>query len=389
MTTRRLKIAIAPDSFKGSMTALEAAECIERGLRRALSNLSVRRIPMADGGDGTVQAIVDATRGRLVRATVHDPLGRRIRARFGLTGRGRRAVIEMAEASGLVLLEPSERNPMRTTTRGTGDLIRAAVGAGAKTILVGIGGSATNDGGTGMARALGVRFLDADGAEILEGGGGLRRLARIDRSGILPALAGVRIEVACDVDNPLTGPHGAARVYARQKGASADMIRTLESNMKHFARVVRRDLETDIDPVPGAGAAGGLGAGLMAFLGAELRSGIDLVADAVRLRGRLAGCDLAITGEGRTDGQTVFGKAPMGVVRAARALGIPVIVISGATGDGAEALLHHGVEACFSALSEPMDEEAIRRRGPGLLADCAEQVARVLALDVGARRKRR
>jgi len=380
MASKKFKIAIAPDSFKGTLTAREAAECIERGLRRELRNISVRKIPMADGGDGTAQAIVDATNGRLRRAKVHDPLGRPIWAKYGITGNGRLAVIEMAAASGLVLLKPSERNPMRTTTRGTGNLIRAALRTGVRKILIGIGGSATNDGGMGMARALGVRFLDESGHEIAEGGGALGKLAHIDMAGRFSALASVDIEVACDVDNPLTGPKGAARVYGEQKGASSQQIRMLDKNLKHFARIVRRDLGIEVDRVPSAGAAGGLGAGLIAFLGATLRPGIDVVADAVRLSKRLSGCDLVISGEGRTDGQTLHGKAPMGVIHAARKHGIPVIVISGSIGPGAEALLDHGVEGYYGGVTEPMDEEDLRRKAPRLLEDCAARVAHEMAM---------
>jgi glycerate kinase len=376
MARKNLKIAIAPDSFKGTLSALEAAECIERGLRRELRNISVRKIPMADGGDGTVRAIVDATKGRFKRAKVHDPLGRPIWVRYGITGSGSTSVVEMAAASGLVLLEPSERNPTSTTTRGTGDLIRASLRAGVRKILVGIGGSATIDGGMGMARALGVRFLDKDGQEVPEGGGALGKLARIDMSGRLSALRRAKIEVACDVDNPLTGPTGAARVYGKQKGATSEQVRSLDQNLKHFARIVHRDLGVDMEPVPGAGAAGGLGAGMMAFLGAELRPGIDVVAAAIGLPRRLRGCDLVITGEGRTDGQTLHGKAPMGVIREARRNGIPAIVISGSLGPGAEALLERGVEGCYGALSEPMGEKELLRNAPRLLEDCAARVGR-------------
>jgi len=373
---KRLKVAIAPDSFKGTLTALEAAECIERGLRRELRNISVRKIPMADGGDGTVQAIVDATNGRFKRAKVHDPLGRPIWAKYGLAGNGRTAVIEMAAASGLVLLDSSERHPMRTTTRGTGDLIRAALRQGVRKILVGIGGSATNDGGMGMARAFGVRFLKKNGDEIPEGGGSLDKLVRIDMARRLSALERVKIEVACDVDNPLTGPKGAARVYGKQKGATSQQIQQLDKNLKHFARIVRRDLGVDVGRVPGAGAAGGLGAGLLAFLGGDLRPGIDVVSDAIGLSKRLRGCDLVITGEGRTDAQTLHGKAPMGVIREASKLGIPVIVIAGSVGPGADALLDHGVEACYAATRAPMDEKALGRNGARLLEDKAAEVGR-------------
>ena len=388
MAGKKLKIAIAPDSFKGTLTALEAAECIERGLRRELRNISVRKIPMADGGDGTVQAIVDSTKGRFKRAKVHDPLGRQIWAKYGITGDGRIAVVEMAAASGLVLLKPSERNPMLTTTRGTGDLIRAALRTGARKILIGIGGSATNDGGMGMARALGLRFLDDDELEIPEGGGSLGKLARIDASRTNAKLGCAQIEVACDVDNPLIGPTGAARVYGKQKGASPEQIRVLDKNLKQFARIVQSDLRVDVNRVPGAGAAGGLGAGLMAFLGAKLRPGVDVVADAIGLSKRLSGCDLVITGEGRTDRQTLHGKAPLGVIREARKQGIPVIVISGSIGPGAEKLLDHGAEAYFGALNEPMDEEEIKRLGPKPLEDCAAHAARTMTINLEGLRRR-
>lgn len=376
MPSRKFIIAIAPDSFKGTLTALEAAECIERGLQRELRNISVRKIPMADGGDGTVRAIVDATNGRVKRAKVHDPLGRPIWAKYGVTCDGNTAVLEMATASGLVLLDPSERNPMLTTTRGIGDLIRAALKTGARKILIGIGGSATNDGGMGMARALGVRFLNEVEQEIPEGGGSLDKLARIDMTGRLSALNQVKIEVACDVDNPLTGSKGAARVYGKQKGATPQQIRQLDKNLKHFTRIVQRDLGIDVDRVPGAGAAGGMGAGLMAFLGATLRPGIDVVADAIGLSKKLRGCDLVITGEGRTDGQTLHGKAPMGVIREAHRQGIPAIVISGSIGPGAEALLDEGVEALHGVISEPMDDEELRRNAPRLLEEKAAEVGR-------------
>lgn len=388
MAITSVKIAIAPDSFKGTLTALEAAQCIERGLRRSLKNQAIRKIPMADGGDGTVQAIVDATKGRLKRAKVQDPLGRPIWARYGITGDGKTAVIEMAAASGLVLLEPSERDPMVASTYGTGQLIRAALRSGVRKILVGIGGSATNDAGVGTARALGVTFLDSNGREIPEGGGSLGELDQIDTSGKIPSLARAKIEVACDVDNPLTGPNGAAKVYAEQKGATSNQIRMLDENLKHFARIVSRDLGVDVDSLPSAGAAGGLGAGLKAFIDAELRPGVDLVSKAVRLPQRLRGCDLVITGEGRTDAQTLQGKAPMGVIREARKLGIPVIVISGSLGPGAESLLDHGVEAYYGALSEPIVDEELRQNAPKFLEDCAADAAKEIGTAHDLPRKR-
>jgi glycerate kinase len=377
-----LKIAVAPDSFKGTLTAMQAATCIERGLKKSMSSIRVRKIPMADGGEGTVRAIVDATGGRLVLRTVSDPLGRRVRARFGLSGNGRTAVIEMAAASGLGLLEPDERNPLVTSTGGTGELVRHALSRGADRILVGIGGSATNDAGMGMARVLGARFLDKAGRELPGGGGSLGRLAHIDPSGLDPRLRGVTVEVACDVDNPLFGARGAARVYAPQKGATRTMVNTLDAGLRRFAAVVRRDLGVDVAEQPGAGAAGGLGAGIMALLGGTLRPGVDIVIEAVGLRRRLKGTDLVVTGEGRLDGQTVHGKTPAGVARVARELGIPVIAIAGSLGEGADRVHAIGIEACFSALRSPVDEQTLARRGPGMLTDCAEQVGRLLALRI-------
>jgi glycerate 2-kinase len=380
MGSKRLRIGIAPDSFKGSLSALEAATCIASGLKRALKGVRTVMVPMADGGDGTVQAIVEATGGRLLRRRVSDPLGRKVNAVFGITGDGRTAVIEMAAASGLALLKPAERNPMQTTTAGTGELIRYALRLDVKRILVGIGGSATTDGGTGMARALGLRFLDGSGRGLPGTGEALGRLDRIEASGRDPRLDNVTIEVACDVENPLTGPHGAARVYGPQKGATPAMVRTLDANLKRLARIIRRDLGADILTVPGSGAAGGLGAGLLAFAGGVLRPGVDIVIDTVKLKRRLKGCDLVITGEGRLDGQACYGKAPAGVARVARKLKIPVIAIAGSLGQDAHRVHAIGIQAYFSALQELMNEAAFPERGPAMLEDCAEQVGRLIAM---------
>jgi glycerate kinase len=375
-----MKIAIVPNAFKGSLTAMEAAACIERGLKKSLGRVSMVKIPMADGGDGTVPAIVEATRGRLVRCGVHDPLGRRIRSVFGITGDGRTAVIEMALASGLALLKPGERNPMLAGTRGTGELIRAALDQGVREIVVGIGGSATNDGGTGMARALGVRFFDSRNRELEEGGGALQRLARIDVSGLDRRLERVAVSVACDVSNPLCGPRGASAVYGPQKGATPAMVKHLDEGLKRLAAVIRRDLGLQVARLPGAGAAGGLGAGLVAFLGARRRPGSDLVTETIGLDRRIAGCDLVVTGEGRLDGQTVFGKAPAGVAAVAGKHGIPVIAICGSLGPDAGSLRALGIQAFFSALEEAVPEADLRRRAPGMLERCAEQVGHLIAL---------
>lgn len=386
---KTVKIAIAPDSFKGTLTALEAAEHIEKGLRRGISNISVRKIPMADGGEGTVRAIVEATGGRFCRKTVQDPLGRKIKAVYGLSGDGKTVVIEMAAASGLALLKRQERNPMVTSTYGTGELIKDALKYKPSRVLVGIGGSATNDGGTGMARALGVKFLDIAGKSIAQGGGPLKDLARIDMSELDNRIANVSVEVACDVDNPLTGRHGAARVYAPQKGASPVMVNKLNDALRHFARIISRDVGVKILKTPGSGAAGGLGAGLMAFLNAELRPGIDIVIDSVKLKRKLKGCDLVITGEGQMDEQTVYGKTPSGVARVAGELGIPVIAICGSLGRNVHKVRSVGIHAYFSAIDSFVDEDTIAKKGPAMLIDCAEQVGRALALNFTGRTRLR
>jgi glycerate kinase len=379
------KVAIAPDSFKGCMTAMEAASCIEHGLKRSLRGVTCRKLPMADGGEGTVQAIVDATGGTFVKRTVSDPLGRPIKAAFGLSGDGKTAVMEMAAASGLALLKPRERNPLKTSTYGTGELMRHALKLGVRKILIGIGGSATNDGGTGMARALGVRFLDSKG-KLLDGDGAtLHKVAQIDISKLDPRLKGVVVEVACDVDNPLTGRKGAAQVYGPQKGASPAMVKALDAGLKNLAGVIKSDLGVSILNAPGSGAAGGLGGGLMAFVNGQLRPGVDIVVDSVKLAKRMKGCDLVITGEGRMDHQTAYGKTPAGVAKTAKALGIPVIAICGCLGKEPEVVNTIGIDAFFSALEENVDEEDLAKRGPIMLANCAEQIGRLLSIQIQTR----
>ena len=375
-----MKIAIVPNAFKGSLTAAQAAGCIERGFRKALPDVCTVKIPMADGGDGTVLAIVAATGGRQVKCFVGDPLGRKIRSGFGVSGDGQTAVIEMASASGLALLKPGERNPLLTSSRGTGELIRAALDLKVKEILVGIGGSATNDGGTGMARALGVRFLDERNRELADNGGALAKLSRIDISGLDKRLKDTKVLVACDVDNPLCGPRGAARVYGPQKGATPAMVNQLDAGLKQLAAVIKKDLGLKVDKLPGAGAAGGLGAGLVAFLDARMRPGVEIVSAAIGLEKKLAGCDLVVTGEGRLDGQTAFGKAPAGVAKVARKLGIPVIAICGSLSPDASKVRAVGIAAFFSAIEESVAEADLPRHGPGMLERCAEQVGHLIAL---------
>jgi len=375
-------IAIAPDSFKGTLSAAEAAEAIAAGVRRAMPRARFRLIPMADGGEGTVDAVIAATHGRWHRCAVHDPLGRMITARYGLVGgRTPRAVIEMAAASGLPLLQPRERNPLVTGTEGTGDLLRDALGRGVRQIWMGIGGSATNDGGAGMARALGVRFLDRCGRELPRGGGALAALDRIVLDGLDPRVRQVSIEVACDVTNPLCGPNGASSIYGPQKGATPAMVRRLDAGLKRLAMVMKGQLGVAVAGVPGAGAAGGLGFGMMAFCGARLRRGVEMVADAVRLEAQCRGCDLVITGEGRIDGQTVNGKTPMGVARVAGRVGVPVIAICGCTGEGWQNAHQVGIAAVFSSTTCHLTEKEVASGAAERLTCCGEEVGRLLRLD--------
>lgn len=375
-----MKIVIAPDSFKGSMTAMQAAEAMGRGVRRILPDAELDLVPMADGGEGTVEALVSATGGRLVSVSAAGPLGEELAAFYGLLGDGETAVIEMAAASGLPLLPPERRNPLLTSTYGTGQLIRAALEAGVRRLIIGVGGSATVDGGVGMAQALGARFLDGTGRELPPGGGALADLARIDLSGLDPRLAGCEITVACDVDNPMTGPRGAAALFGPQKGADPEMVRLLDAGLGRLAEGIRRDIGRDVEHLPGAGAAGGLGGGLIAFLGARLRPGVEIVTEAARLRERLAGAALCLTGEGGTDEQTVHGKTPMGVARAAKAHGVPVICLSGGLGRGYEAGYQVGIDAVLSIVPGPISLEEACRRGPELAEAAVERALRLVRL---------
>jgi len=367
-----VKICVAPDSFKESLTAVEAAEWMARGVRRACPDCEIDAVPMADGGEGTVAALVNATGGSVERAEVTGPLGERVEAAFGVLGDGATAVIEMAAASGLELVPPGRRNPMLATTYGTGELIGAALDTGARRIIVGIGGSATVDGGVGMAQALGAHFCDESGDEVGRGGQALADIARIDLTHLDGRACRSTIEVACDVDNPLTGPSGAAPVYGPQKGATAEMVERLDRNLAHLAAVVRRDLGRDVEHIPGAGAAGGLGAGLVAFLGARLRPGVEIVMEAVGLRRRMAGCDLVITGEGKLDAQTAHGKAPAGVAGIARELNVPVLALAGSVEDH-DRLAASGFTACFSIVDRPMTADEAFGKAGELLARAAER----------------
>jgi glycerate kinase len=377
-----MKIVIAPDSFKESLTALNVCEAVEKGIKTHFPDAEISKVPMADGGEGTVQSLVDATDGEVIQTRVTGPLGEIVEAFYGILGGGKTAVIEMAAASGLHHVPMDKRNPLITTTRGTGELILKALDHKVEHIIIGIGGSATNDGGAGMAKALGAQLLDAKGAEIKEGGGSLNQLASIDLINLDSRLAEVKVEVACDVDNPLTGETGASAVFGPQKGATSDMVKQLDRNLAHYAAVIQKEMGVHIENVPGAGAAGGLGGGLLAFLSAELKPGVDIVIEATQLESYVRDADLVITGEGRIDGQTIYGKTPVGVAKTAKKHSVPVIAIAGSIGAGSEAVYEHGISALFSvvpgavALSEALEkaDENIERT--------AKNVASVIRLAI-------
>jgi len=379
---RLMKIVIAPDSFKENLTSLEVASEIETGLKRVWPDAVYVKVPMADGGEGTVQSLVDATGGEIVKREVTGPLGDKVLASYGLLGDKRTAVIEMAEASGLPLVPKQRRNPLITTTFGTGELIADAIERGVEEIILGIGGSATNDAGAGLAQALGVRFLNFGGAPINDriAGGDLGSVEAIDLKSVNPGLARVRINVACDVTNPLCGPEGASRVYGPQKGATPQMAEQLDKNLAHFAHVIKRSIGADVAERPGAGAGGGIGAGLMAFTNATLKRGVELVVAATRLEEHMAGADLAVTGEGRVDAQTAFGKTPAGVAAAAHKHGVPVVAIGGGLADDAAGVFAHGIDGLESATPNAMPLEVAIQKSRQYLQDAAERAARLIAI---------
>jgi len=377
-----LRILIAPDSFKGSLSAADAASAMARGATAAFPQAKIIEVPMADGGEGTVDALVAGTGGEIIIQDVTGPLGLPVMARFGLLGDGETAAIEMAAASGLLLVTKEQRNPLITTTYGTGELIRAALDRGVKRIVCGIGGSATNDGGAGMIMALGAKLLKKDGTPIGFGGQALLELDRIDVSGLDPRLKQVDLLVACDVDNPLCGPRGASAVYGPQKGATPEMVQILDGALSHLADVMGRDLGVFVRDVPGAGAAGGLGGGLTGFLGARLRPGIEVVMEAVRIDEKLRGVTLVVTGEGRTDGQTLAGKVPMGVARRAGQHGIPAIVVSGGVTPDADGLLVHNIRSLISVCDGPMTLDEAMSRAAELLERATARALRLVGVGI-------
>jgi glycerate kinase len=373
---------IAPDSFKESMTALEVADAVETGFQKNFSDWEYVKVPMADGGEGTVQSLVDATNGSIKKVEALDPLGRKIEAFYGVSGDGKQAVIEMAAASGLELLKSDERDAMSATSWGLGDLIRAALDEEVERILIGIGGSATNDAGAGMLQSLGGKLLDMNGKQIPYGGVGLRDLDKIDVSELDPRLKDIVIEVACDVTNPLTGTDGASYVYGPQKGASEEQVEKLDQYLKHFAKVVRRDLDVDIEDEPGAGAAGGIGGALLAFFNAQLRRGGELITEMLALEDTIKDADLAITGEGGINHQTIFGKTPIVVAKIAKKYDIPVIALVGSISEGHEEVYEHGIDAVFSIISEVADLEETLEAGVQNVEMTARNVAATLKLNI-------
>ena len=370
----------APDSFKESLTAMEAARAMAQGIENADHDAEVRCLPMADGGEGTARALVDATGGSMRAVPVHDPLGRPVEGHFGLLADGTTAVVETAEASGLALLEAKERNPLIASSYGTGERMLAAVRSGAKRIIVGLGGSATNDAGAGLLQALGVRLLDKNGNDLAHGGAALANLTTIDISTMDPALKNVAITAACDVTNPLTGPTGASAVFGPQKGASKDDVATLDAALAHFAQVIDSQLGVAVNDVPGAGAAGGIGAALKGFLNAEFRPGIAIVIEQSGLDAAAQWADVVFTGEGSIDFQTKFGKTPAGVAETAKRHGKPVIAVAGHIGTGIDELHEVGIDAVFgiapgaASLSELLADAAAN------VTRTTEQIVRTLQL---------
>ncbi|MFS2199818.1 glycerate kinase [Pseudomonas sp. Pseusp3] len=372
-----MKIVIAPDSFKDSLSAQGVADAIALGLAQVWPDAQLIKCPMADGGEGTVESILAACEGELRRSVVRGPLGTMVDAAWGWLPQSHTAIIEMAEASGLQLVPLAQRDACISSTFGTGQLIRAALEAGAQRVILAIGGSATNDGGAGAMQALGVKLLDAQGQTLSPGGLALAQLARIDLSDIDPRLARVRFDIAADVNNPLCGPHGASAIFGPQKGASPEQVQLLDHALGRFADHCVNVLNKDVRDEPGSGAAGGLGFAAKAFLGAKFKAGVEVVAELVGLADAVQNADLVITGEGRFDAQTLRGKTPFGVARIARQQGVPVIVIAGTLGEGYQTLYEHGIDAAFALASGPMTLAKACSEAPQLLRERASDIARV------------
>ena len=376
--SKLLRILVAPNAFKESLSAIDAARSLAKGIRRGLPKARITEVPIADGGDGTLEAVISGTGGRILRTRVTGPLGNRITAEYGITGDGKTAVIEMSRASGLALVPPARRDPMRTTSFGTGQLIQAALNRGVSRILLGIGGSATVDGGIGALQALGVSFLNRRGKPVGHGGAGLLAIAKIELGSLHPALKRVEILVACDVDNPLTGPKGAAAVFGPQKGATPAMVKQLDHGLARLAGLIAHITGRKFARIPGTGAAGGIAGSFLGLLGAKLRPGSELVFDLLKLDKIVPKMDWVITGEGQIDFQTQFGKGPGMLAKLAARDGIPVVGIAGSVADDAGELSSKGFTALFSITNRPMDLATAMQGAPRLMERMAEQVARMI-----------
>ncbi|MEX4203502.1 glycerate kinase [Haemophilus influenzae] len=374
-----MKFVIAPDSFKESLTALEVATAIETGFKRVFPDADYVKLPMADGGEGTVQSLVDATQGKLIECEVTAPLGDKVKSFFGLSGDGKAAIIEMAAASGLHLVPPEKRNPLLTTSYGTGELIKLALDLGVESFILGIGGSATNDGGVGMLQALGMQCLDSQDKPIGFGGAELANIVKIDVQQLDPRLQQVHIEVACDVNNPLCGECGASAIFGPQKGATPEMVKQLDAALSHFAEIAERDCGKQIRDQAGAGAAGGMGGGLLLLPSVQLKAGIQIVLDRLHLIDYVKDADVVITGEGRIDAQSIMGKTPIGVARTAKQFNKPVIAIAGCLREDYDVVFDHGIDAVFPIIHQLSDLSDILKQGEQNLISTAQNVARVLA----------
>ncbi len=380
-----MRILIAPQSLKGSLTAAEAGLAIAQGVQAVYPKAEIEIVPIADGGEGTVQALVDATNGKIIQQTVTGPLGKPVPAFFGLMGDGSTAAIEMASCAGLPLVPPDQRDPRITTTYGVGELILAALDHGSRHFIIGIGGSATNDGGAGMAQALGAALLSRQGTQIARGGAALATLAHISTSTMDPRLQECTLEVACDVTNPLCGPTGASAVYGPQKGATPEMVEELDSALAHYAQIIEQDLGMSVREIPGAGAAGGLGAGLIAILHATLQPGAQIVFEAIHLEERIRTANLVITAEGQIDAQTAYGKSVGSVAEIAKRYGLPVLALAGSLGDNYRVVYELGVDAVATLPSGPMTLAFAMENAAWLLSDAAERACRLI--QVGAKVK--
>ena len=374
------KILLSPQEFKESLSGIEVAMAMKKGIRNVDKNVTIDLCPVADGGDGTLQTLVDITKGELIKQKVHNPLGKIIDAEWGKLGDNKTAVIEMAKASGLALLNENEKDPMKTSTYGTGELFKSALDHGIKDFIIGIGGSATNDGGAGFASALGAKLLDSNNDVVIPSGETIGNISHIDISGLDKRLQEVKVRVACDVNNPLCGENGASNIFGPQKGANEKTIKILDKSLRHWAKVIKDQLTKDILNVPGSGAAGGLGAGLMAFTDAELSSGADIVLDYLNYEKKLEGVDLVIVGEGQTDRSTKLNKSPVAVSLRAKKYNIPVIVISGSLGNGYNELQNMGIHSFFSIVNTPMDLQYAINNAFELIEISTQEIYKTISL---------